>query len=146
MVSCDIWSLSSPGCVRFNQPAICSGDQASLSLFATMRAKARFSTSYRSSGDAPALRRLDWPGLPGSVPGHHYGISRGSPSTALDPATTRLPGLTDQRLYLGGPPRVPTASGPILIIFCPVVVSRRFAPGCQRPIHGSCRRTGDGSQ
>ena len=61
---------------------------------------------------------------------------------ALDPVTTRLPGSTDQRRHRGRSPHVPTASVPILIVFFSVVVCRRFEPGCQRPIHGSCRKAG----
>ena len=56
--------------------------------------------------------------------------------------TTRLPGSTDQRRHRGRSPHVPTASVPILIVFFSGVVCRRFAPGCQRPIHGSCQKAG----
>ena len=35
MVSCDTWQASAPGCVRFSQPAICSGDQFHSSFLAT---------------------------------------------------------------------------------------------------------------
>ena len=35
MVSCDTWQASVPGCVRFSQPAICSGDQLRSSFAAT---------------------------------------------------------------------------------------------------------------
>jgi hypothetical protein len=35
MVSCDTWKASVPGCVRFSQPAICSGDQFRSSFAAT---------------------------------------------------------------------------------------------------------------
>jgi hypothetical protein len=82
-VSCDTWQAS--GCVRFSQPAICSGDQFRSSLAATAcrnwsctanlhgfgrraRSQARLSEAAARYGPEPPLRAISRPTVDGARP------------------------------------------------------------------------------